>query len=83
MNITYVGSFYKLHHGFTKLIARRADAIIVHGDEMKKIMNEKLRKEMGENAYKKMKEDLSWDNIAKKTIEVYKKVINEHKNIRR
>lgn len=29
-----------------------------------------------------MKEDLSWDNIAKKTIEVYKKVINEHKNKR-
>lgn len=54
-----------------------ADAII------KLLKDENLRKEMGENAYKKMKEELSWDKIAEKTIEVYKKAINEHKNKRR
>lgn len=50
-----------------------ADAII------KLLKDVKLRKQMGENAYKKMKEELSWDMIAEKTIEVYKVVINEHK----
>ena len=54
-----------------------ADAIV------KLLNDEKLREEMGENAYKKMKEELSWDKIAEKTIEVYKKAINEHKNIGR
>lgn len=34
---------------------------------------------MGENAYKKLKTDLSWDNIAEKTIGVYKKAINDFK----
>ena len=48
-----------------------ADAII------KLLKDEKLRKEMGENAYKKMKEELSWDKIAEKTIEVYKGVIRD------
>jgi glycosyltransferase involved in cell wall biosynthesis len=46
-----------------------AEAII------KLLKDEKLRKQMGENAYKKLKTDLSWDNIAEKTIEVYEKAI--------
>jgi glycosyltransferase involved in cell wall biosynthesis len=46
-----------------------ADAIV------KLLKDGKLRKQMGENAYKKLKTDLSWDNIAEKTIEVYKKAI--------
>ena len=39
------------------------------------LKDEKLRKQMGENAYKKLKTDLSWDKIAEKTIAVYKKAI--------
>ena len=54
-----------------------ADVII------KLLKDEKLRNEMGENAYKKMKEELSWGKIAEKTIEIYKEVINEYKNKRR
>ncbi len=50
-----------------------ADAIV------KLLKNEDLRKQMGENAYKKLKTDLSWDNIAEKTIEVYKKAIEDAK----
>jgi glycosyltransferase involved in cell wall biosynthesis len=46
-----------------------AEAII------KLLKDEKLRIGMGENAYKKLKTDLSWDNIAEKTIEVYKMAI--------
>jgi len=46
-----------------------ADAII------KLLKDDKLRKGMGENAYKKMKEELSWDKIAEKTIELYNEAI--------
>ena len=42
------------------------------------LKNDKLRYNMGENAYKKMKEDMSWDKIANDTIDVYKKVIISH-----
>ena len=48
-----------------------ADAIV------KLLKDDKLRKEMGENAYKKLKTDLSWNNIAEKTIEVYKEAIRD------
>jgi glycosyltransferase involved in cell wall biosynthesis len=46
-----------------------AEAII------KLLKDDELRKKLGENAYKKMREDLSWDKIAEKTIGVYKAVI--------
>jgi glycosyltransferase involved in cell wall biosynthesis len=38
------------------------------------LANNEKRKMMGENAYKKMKTELSWEVIAKKTIEVYREV---------
>ena len=44
---------------------------------VKLLKDEKLRKQMGENAYKKLKTDLSWDKIAEKTIKVYKEAIKE------
>jgi len=50
-----------------------ADAIV------KLLKHEKLRKQMGENAYNKLNTDLSWDTIAEKTIEVYTKAINDFK----
>jgi glycosyltransferase involved in cell wall biosynthesis len=50
-----------------------ADAII------KLLKDDNLRKKMGENAYIKMKEELSWDKISEKTIEIYKEAIIEHK----
>jgi glycosyltransferase involved in cell wall biosynthesis len=40
------------------------------------IINEEKRKKMGENAFKKTQEELSWDNIAVKTIKVYKKALS-------
>lgn len=50
-----------------------ADAIV------KLLKDEKLRRNMGEKAYKKLKTDLSWDKIAEKTIVVYEKVIEVFK----
>ena len=46
-----------------------ADAIV------KLLKDEKLRKQMGENAYKKLKSDLSLDKIAEKTIKVYERAL--------
>ena len=50
---------------------------------VKLLTDEKLRKQMGENAYKKLKTDLSWDEIVEKTIDVYEEAIKEHKYKRR
>jgi len=48
---------------------RLADAIItILSDNERRIT-------MGKNAYEKMQEELSWDRIADKTIEVYKEII--------
>lgn len=41
------------------------------------LRDKEKRREMGENAYKKTEEELSWDNIAVKTIEVYKKALSD------
>ena len=49
---------------------------------VKLLKDDELRKKMGENAYRKMEKDLSWDKIAEKTVSVYKKAINEHKSKR-
>ena len=46
-----------------------ADAIV------KLLKDDKLRKQMGENAYKKLKTDLSLDKIAEKTIKVYERAL--------
>jgi glycosyltransferase involved in cell wall biosynthesis len=37
--------------------------------------NDQLREELSENAYKKIIENYSWSNIAKKTLKVYEKLI--------
>lgn len=41
------------------------------------LMNKELTKQMGENAYKKQKTDLSWDLIAQKTIKVYSRCLKK------
>lgn len=41
------------------------------------LRDKEKRREMGENGYKKTEEELSWDNIAVKTIEVYKKALSD------
>ena len=81
---TSVGSIPEIvDDGVTGFIVPPKDAKILAEAIIRLLGDEKLRKEMGENAYKKMKEELSWDKIADQTIEVYKKAINEHNNKRR
>jgi glycosyltransferase involved in cell wall biosynthesis len=42
------------------------------------LKNDEKRKKMGENAYQKAIGDLSWDKIAKKTVQIYKEVLSNH-----
>ncbi len=39
------------------------------------LRNKEKRREMGENAYKKAEDELSWNDIATRTIEIYKKAL--------
>ena len=74
--VTDVGSIPEVvDDGVTGFIVPPRDVNALADAIIKLLKNEKLRKKMGEDAYKKMKEELSWDKIAEKTIEVYKEVI--------
>jgi alpha-maltose-1-phosphate synthase len=44
--------------------------------------NDELRKQMGRNALEKINGELSWDNIAKKTLQVYEEIIHTHNESR-
>jgi glycosyltransferase involved in cell wall biosynthesis len=69
-----------ISHGKTGLIVPPKDIASLAEAIIKLLKDDTLRKEMGENAYRKMKEQMSWDNIADKTIEVYNEAIQEFKN---
>lgn len=62
-------------HGKTGLIVPPKDVESLADAIIKLLKDDDLRKEMGENAYRKMKDEMSWDNIAEKTIKVYKETI--------
>lgn len=74
--VTNVGSIPEVvDDGKTGFIVPPQDVNAL-ADAITRLLKEnKLRREMGENAYKKMKEELSWDTIAEETIEVYKEAI--------
>lgn len=74
---TYVGSIPDvIDDGLTGLVVPPRDTCALADAIIKVLKDDDLRKQMGENAYTKMKEELSWDKIAEKTIEVYKAILN-------
>jgi glycosyltransferase involved in cell wall biosynthesis len=74
--VTSVGSIPEIvEDGVTGLIVPPRDSEALAQAVIRLLKDEKLRRQMGENAYKKLKEDFSWDNIAQRTIEVYTKAI--------
>lgn len=78
--VTDVGSIPEIvDDGITGFIVPPRNPEALAEAIVKLLKDEDLRKQMGENAYKKLKMDLSWDKIAEKTIEVYKEVIANEK----
>ena len=75
--VTDVGSLPEnVDHGITGFIVpprnkeKLADAII------ELLLKPKKREKMGESAYRKTQNELSWQNIARKTVEVYKEALS-------
>lgn len=78
--VTDVGSIAEVvEDGVTGFIVPPKDTAALADAIIKILKDDDLRKRMSENVCRKMKNDLSWDKIADKTIEVYKNVIREHK----
>lgn len=73
---TNVGSIPEIvEDGVTGYIVPPRDSKSLANAIVKVLKDNKLRTQMGENAYIKMKEDLSWDVIAEKTVYVYEHVM--------
>ena len=78
--VTNVGSIPEIvDDGITGYIVPPKNSNSLAEAVIKLIRDENLRKKMGENAYEKMKNELSWDAIAEKTVKVYRDVL-EAKN---
>ena len=78
--VTCVGSIPEIvDNGITGYIVPPKDVNALAEAIIKILKDEKLRIQMGENAYIKLKTDLSWDNIAEKTTQVYKEAIRGKK----
>jgi starch synthase len=74
--ITDVGSLPEnVDHGVTGYIVPPKDSKKLAEAIIDLLTNAEKRKRMGENGYKKTQEELSWKNIAPRTVEVYKKAL--------
>jgi glycosyltransferase involved in cell wall biosynthesis len=72
--VTNVGSLPEVvDHGKTGYIVPPKDSKKIAEAVIDLLKDDKKRRRMGEYAYKKANEELSWEKIAMKTVEVYKK----------
>ena len=77
--VTNVGSIPEVvEEGKTGFIVPPGDPDALAHAITQLLNNESLRKQMGENGYIKMNNELSWVSIAKKTISAYKLTIQDH-----
>jgi glycosyltransferase involved in cell wall biosynthesis len=73
---TDVGNFSEMIiNGKTGLLVPPRDPQALAEAMEKLLVNDKLRYEMGENAYKFMNENFSWEKIAQQTYQVYEEAI--------
>ena len=76
---TNVGSLPEnIEHGITGYVVPPRDSKKLAEAIIDLLVNDEKRKRMGENAYKKTKEELAWGNIALKTVEVYKRALSKN-----
>lgn len=72
--VTNVGALPEaVDNGKTGFVVPPKNPVALAEAIIKLLKDEKLRKEMGEAGYKKLKTDMSWDKISEMTIEAYKK----------
>jgi glycosyltransferase involved in cell wall biosynthesis len=75
--ITDVGSLPEnVEEGVTGYIVPPRDSKKLAEAIIDLLTDDEKRNKMGQNAYKKTQEELSWKNIAGKTVEVYKKALS-------
>jgi glycosyltransferase involved in cell wall biosynthesis len=80
--ITDVGSIAEtVDDGVTGFIVPPKDTEALAKAIIKLLNDAKLRKIIGNNAYHKLKTDLSWDIIAQKTMQVYQKALYNHRKV--
>ena len=76
--ITNVGSLPEVvDDGITGYIIPPGDTQKLANAIINLLKDDEKRKQMGENAYKKATEELSWDRIAETTIKVYQKALEK------
>jgi glycosyltransferase involved in cell wall biosynthesis len=77
--VTNVGSLPEVvDHGTTGLLVPPRDSEALADAVIRILANSEMKKRMGENGYAKLRNELSWDAISKKTIEVYQHAIQDH-----
>ena len=74
--VTDVGNFSDMvENGKTGFIVPPKNANALAEAIIRLLNDDKLRHEMGDNAYKMVKEKFSWDNIAQRILETYKEAV--------
>jgi glycosyltransferase involved in cell wall biosynthesis len=75
--VTSVGSLPEVvEDGTTGLIVPPKDVETLSSAIIKLLKDDKLAKTMGENAYRKMNNELSWDLISRKLVSIYSGTVN-------
>ena len=79
---TNVGSLPEVvDHGMTGYLVPPGNVKKLEEAIIDLLKDEDKLKRMGQNAFKKAKEELSWDKIAHKTVDVYREVISQNKSV--
>jgi glycosyltransferase involved in cell wall biosynthesis len=79
--VTDVGCFSEMvENGKTGIIVPPKNYYALAEAIIMLMMDEKLRNALGENAYKLIKDNFSWENIASNTVKVYERAINDRRH---